>query len=72
MVKGLSDETEKIREIHRVLIANGSTPTEVNYHMNIDTDFISDVLQFYKQVMDEHNIVRREHGLEFFDIDWGK
>ena len=57
MTKGLLDETgrgnkrrqedRKIREIHRVLIANGSTPTEVNYHMNIDEDFIPDVLQFY-------------------------
>jgi len=57
MVKGLSDETgrgnkrrqedRKIREIHRTLIADGLTPTEVNYHMNIDEDFIPDVLQFY-------------------------
>ena len=57
MVKGLSDEAgrgnkrrqqqRQLREIHRVLIANGSTPTEVNYHMNIDEDFIPDVLQFY-------------------------
>jgi len=31
---------------------------------------MSDVLQFYKQVMDEHNIVRKEHGVEFFDIDF--
>ena len=48
MVKGLLNETEKIRDIHRVLIADGLTPGEVSYYMNIDEDFIPDVLQAYK------------------------
>jgi len=48
MVKGLLNETEKIRDIHRVLIADGLTPREVSYYMNTDEDFIPDVLQAYK------------------------
>jgi hypothetical protein len=31
---------------------------------------IAFVLALFFQVMDEHNIVRKEHGLEFFDIDF--
>ena len=47
MVKGLSDEKEQIRDIYRVMLADGRTSREINYHMNIDEDFIPDVLQFY-------------------------
>ena len=51
MRKGLSNEIRKICEIGRVLRdVQGLTPTEVNYHMSVDEDFIPDVLQSYKGV----------------------
>ena len=31
---------------------------------------IAFVVALFFQVMDEHNIVRKEHGVEFFDIDF--
>ena len=48
MKKGLSNERSKIAEIGRVLRDSGLAPVTVNYHMNVDEDFISDVLQAYK------------------------
>jgi hypothetical protein len=48
MKKGLSNERSKIGEIGRVLRDSGLASVQVNYHMNIDEDFISDVLQAYK------------------------
>lgn len=48
MKKGLSNEIRKICEIGRVLRESGLSRTEVNYYMNIDEDFISDVLSCYK------------------------
>ena len=51
MKKGLSNELRKICEIGRVLRdVEGLSRTEVNYHMSIDEDFISDVLSCYKGV----------------------
>ena len=48
MKKGLSNENSKICEIGRVLRDEGLSHVEVNYHMNVDEDFIADVLQSYK------------------------
>ena len=50
MKKGLSNERSKICEIGRVLRDSGLSPVEVNYHMNVDEDFIPDVLSCYKGV----------------------
>lgn len=50
MKKGLSNETQKIREIGKVLREDGLSSTEVNYQMSIDEDFIPDVLQSYKSL----------------------
>jgi hypothetical protein len=50
MKKGLSNENSKICEIGRVLRDGGLSHVEVNYHMNVDSDFIPDVLQSYKGV----------------------
>jgi hypothetical protein len=48
MKKGLSNERSKIAEIGRVLREFGESPSVVSYHMNVDEDFIPDVLQAYK------------------------
>ena len=48
MKKGLSNERSKIGEIGRVLRDSGLSSVAVNYHMNVDEDFIPDVLQAYK------------------------
>ena len=48
MKKGLSNERSKIAEIGRVLREFGESPSVVSYHMNVDPDFIPDVLQAYK------------------------
>ena len=50
MKKGLSNERSKITEIGRVLREFGESPTVVNYHLNVDEDFIPDVLQYYQGV----------------------
>ena len=48
MKKGLSNELRKICEIGRVLRdVEELSKTQVNPWMNIDEDFIPDVLQFY-------------------------
>jgi len=47
MDRGLTNETDQIKEICRVLRVLGNTPREVNYYMNVDEDFISDVLGCY-------------------------
>jgi len=47
MKKGLSNENSKIAEIGRVLRDSGLSHVEVNYHMNVDEDFIPDVLDCY-------------------------
>jgi hypothetical protein len=48
MKKGLSNERSKIAEIGRVLRDSGLATVAVNYHMNVDEDFIPDVLDCYK------------------------
>ena len=48
MKKGLSNERSKIAEIGRVLREFGESPSVVSYHMNVDPDFIPDVLACYK------------------------
>ena len=48
MKKGLSNERSKIAEIGRVLREFGESPSVVSYHMNVDPDFIPDVLSYYK------------------------
>jgi hypothetical protein len=48
MKKGLENESEKISEIGRVLRDERLSHVEVNYHMNVDEDFIPDVLSCYK------------------------
>ena len=47
MDRGLTNETDQIKEIGRVLRHLGNSPREVNYYMSIDEDFISDVLGCY-------------------------
>ena len=48
MKKGLSNERSQIAEIGRVLRDFGESPSVVSYHLNVDEDFIPDVLQAYK------------------------
>ena len=47
MTKGLVHEQSKIWEIRRVLRNEGLSVSEVDYYMNVDVDFIPDVLQVY-------------------------
>ena len=62
MKKGLSNENSQICEIGRILRDSGLSHVEVNYHMNVDEDFIPDVLQSYnppkkrKPVSPKHNL----------------
>ena len=56
MKKGLKNESEKISEIGRVLRDEGLSHVEVNYHMNVDADFIPDVLSSYKDKPEQGKI----------------
>jgi len=47
MKKGLENELQQICEIGKVLREDGNSRIEVNYYMNVDEDFISDVLGCY-------------------------
>ena len=47
MKKGLTNEIAMICEIGKVLREDGNSRVEVNYYMNVDEDFISDVLGCY-------------------------
>ena len=47
MDRGLTNETDQIKEICRVLRVLGNSRREINYYMNVDEDFISDVLGCY-------------------------
>ena len=47
MKKGLSNEIAMICEIGKVLREDGNSNTQVNYFLNVDEDFISDVLSCY-------------------------
>jgi len=45
--KGLTNENSIICEIGNALREDGNSHIEVNYYMNVDEDFISDVLGCY-------------------------
>jgi thymidylate synthase len=47
MDRGLTNETDQIKEIVRVLRHLGNSRRVVNYYMSVDEDFISDVLGCY-------------------------
>ena len=47
MQKGLTNEIELYAEINKALREDGNSRIEVNYYMNVDEDFISDVLGCY-------------------------
>ena len=47
MKKGLTNEISMICEIGKVLREDGNTNTQVSYFLNVDEDFISDVLSCY-------------------------
>ena len=46
--KGLTNELRIICEIGTILRDMGKSPTQVNYLMSVDCDFITDVLDAYK------------------------
>ena len=46
--KGLTNELRLICEIGTILRDMGKSPTQVNYLMSVDSDFITDVLSCYK------------------------
>lgn len=52
MEKGLMHEQSKIWEMRRVLRNEGLSTSEVDYYMNVDEDFIPDVLQSYNEKVD--------------------
>jgi len=47
MDRGLTTEAKQITEIGRVLHVLGNSRREINYYLNVDEDFISDVLGCY-------------------------
>jgi len=47
MDKGLTTESDQIAEIANVLRKLGNSRREVSYYLNVDEDFISDVLGCY-------------------------
>ena len=47
MTIGLENELQQICEIGKVLRELGNSRIEVNYYMNVDEDFIMDVLGCY-------------------------
>ena len=47
MKKGLTNEIEMYAEINKALREDGNSRIQVNYYMNVDEDFISDVLGCY-------------------------
>jgi len=47
MKKGLTNEISMICEIGKVLREDGNSRIQVSYYMNVDEDFISDVLSCY-------------------------
>jgi len=51
MEQGLVHEQSKIWEMRRVLRNEGLSSSEVDYYMNVDEDFIPDVLQAYASVV---------------------
>ena len=51
MKKGLSNEIRIICEIGRVLREDNLTPVEVSYYMNVDEDFIPDVMDCFQAML---------------------
>ena len=49
MKKGLTNEIEMYAAISKALREDGNGGTQVSYYMNVDEDFIPDVLQCYKK-----------------------
>jgi hypothetical protein len=49
MKRGLENELQKICEIGKVLRELGNSRREVSYYMNVDEDFIPDVLSCYNE-----------------------
>ena len=47
MKKGLTNKINLFCEISRVLREDGKSRTEINYYMNVDEDFVTDVLNEY-------------------------
>ena len=47
MIKNLTNESDKIKDMGRVLTDMGKSYVERNYHLNVDEDFIPDVLAHY-------------------------
>ena len=47
MERGIENELGQIYEIGKVLCKDGCSRVQVNYYMNVDEDFISDVLSCY-------------------------
>ena len=52
MKKGLTNELQQICEIGKVLREDGNTNTQVSYFLNVDEDFIPDVLSCYNHKPD--------------------
>ena len=50
MEKGIESELGQIYEISKVLREDGNSRIQVGYYMNVDEDFISDVLSCYKNI----------------------
>jgi len=50
MKNGLTAESDQIQDMGRVLTEMGKSYIERNYHLNVDADFIPDVLAYYKQI----------------------
>jgi hypothetical protein len=61
METGLVTEKEKIADMGNALRKMGCDRVEINYHLNIDADFISDVLGWYKEI----------ERLRQVDAEWG-
>ena len=47
MERGIENELGQIYEISKVLREDGNSRIQVGYYMNVDEDFISDVLSCY-------------------------
>ena len=56
MDRGLTTESDQIHEIANVLRKLGNSRREVSYYLNVDEDFISDVLDCYPQYVHGHRV----------------
>ena len=62
MKRGLENELQKICEIGKVLRELGNSRREVSYYMNVDEDFIPDVLSCYNHKECHRNCRDTEYG----------